>query len=110
MRRVMPAARQPDSTPLFAAAVQSFTPLSHSIKARTPRSRHLPEFQLPPASDDTAQAAEREQPEKESDKVLAVSAVARRRTRAKRLNSRSTANKQQTTKRWGTKCPISGSI
>jgi hypothetical protein len=68
---MMPAARQPDSTQSFAAALQSFTtalPQQHqSQDAPTPA---LAEFYSLLASGDTAQAAERKQPETESDQVF----------------------------------------
>jgi len=64
---MMPAARQPDKTQVFAAAVQSFT----TALARQHRSEGAPKpaqagFQSLLASDDTVQVAEREP----SDKVL----------------------------------------
>jgi hypothetical protein len=68
---MMPAARQPDSTQLFAAAVQSLTTaLSQQPQGEDAPTPALAEFYSLLASGDTAQAAEREQPEKESDKVL----------------------------------------
>jgi hypothetical protein len=68
---MMPAGRQPDRTQLFAAAVQSFTAaLSQQHQSEDTPTPALAEFQSLLASGDTAQAAEREQPEKESDKVL----------------------------------------
>jgi hypothetical protein len=68
---MMPAARQPDSTQLFAAAVQSFTTaLSQQNQSEDAPTPALAEFQSLLAAGDTVQAAEREQPEKESDKVL----------------------------------------
>ncbi len=68
---MLPAALQPDSTQFFAAAVQSFTTaLSQQYQSEDAPKPALAEFHSLLASDDTAQAAEREQPEKESDKVL----------------------------------------
>jgi hypothetical protein len=68
---MMPAARQPDSTRSFAAAVQSFTTaLSRQHQSEDAPTPALAEFYSLLASGDTAQAAEREQPEKESDKVF----------------------------------------
>src|SRR6266851_4043421 len=65
MRRVMPAARQPDSTQLFAAAVRSFTTaLSQQHQSEDAPKPAPAEFHSLLASGDTAQAAEREQPEK----------------------------------------------
>jgi hypothetical protein len=66
---MMPAARQPGSTQLFAAAVQS-TALSQPHQGEDAPKPAVAEFQSLLASGNTAQAAEREQPEKESDKVL----------------------------------------
>jgi hypothetical protein len=84
---------------LLAAAVQSFTTaLSQQYRSEDAPKPALGEFQSLPASGDTAQAAERAQPEKESDKsVSSFGSGATRRTRARRLNSRSAANnnKQQ---------------
>jgi hypothetical protein len=69
---MMPAARQPDNTQLFAAAVQSLTTaLSQQHQSDDAPTPALAEFYSLLASGDTAQAtAEREQPEQESDKVL----------------------------------------
>ena len=68
---MLPAALQPDSTQFFAAAVQSFTTaLSQQYQSEDAPKPALAEFHSLLASGDTAQAAEREQPEKESDKVL----------------------------------------
>src|SRR6266852_3800534 len=65
MRSVMPAARQLDSTQLFAAAVRSFTTaLSQQHQSEDAPKPAPAEFQSLLASGDTAQAAEREQPEK----------------------------------------------
>jgi hypothetical protein len=56
---------------LFAAAVQSFTTaLSQQHQSEDAPKPARAEFQSLLASGDTAQAAEREQPGKESDKVL----------------------------------------
>jgi hypothetical protein len=68
---MVPTARQPDGTQSFSGAVQSFT----TALSQHDQSEHAPkpalgEFQSLLASGNTAQAAEREQPEKESDKVL----------------------------------------
>jgi hypothetical protein len=68
---MMPAARQPDNTQVFAADVQSFaTALSRQHRSEAPPRPALAAFQSLLASDDTAQADEREQPEKQSDRVL----------------------------------------
>jgi hypothetical protein len=68
---MMPAARQPDNTQLFAAAVQSLTTaLSQQHQSEDAPTPALAEFYSLLASSDAAQAAEREQPEQESDKVL----------------------------------------
>ena len=68
---MMPAARQPDNTQLFAAAVQSLTTaLSQQHQSETPPTPALAAFYSLLASGDAAQAAEREQPEQESDKLL----------------------------------------
>jgi hypothetical protein len=68
---MMPIARQPDSTQLLATAVQSFTTaLSQEHQSEDAATPALAEFQSLLASGDIAQAAEREQPEKEPDKVL----------------------------------------
>jgi hypothetical protein len=68
---MMPAVRQPDSTQSFVAAVQSFTTtLSQQHQSEDAPRPALAEFYSLLASGDTAQAAEREQPEQESDKVL----------------------------------------
>src|SRR5260370_35620680 len=65
MRGVMPAARQPDSTQWFAAAVQSFTTaLSQQHQSEEAPKPAPAEFQSLLAAGDTAQAAERKQPEK----------------------------------------------
>jgi hypothetical protein len=68
---MMPTARQPDNTQLFAAAVQSLTTaLSQQHQSETPPTPALAAFYSLLASGDTAQAAERGQPEQESDKLL----------------------------------------
>jgi hypothetical protein len=68
---MMPAARQPDNTQVFAADVQSFaTALSQQHRSEDPPRPALAAFQSLLTSDDTAQADEREQPEKQSDRVL----------------------------------------
>jgi hypothetical protein len=68
---MMPTARQPNSTQLFAAAVQSLTTaLSQQHQSEDAPTPALAEFYSLLASGDTAQAAEREQPQKESDKLL----------------------------------------
>jgi hypothetical protein len=69
---MMPASRQPDAGSSFSATVQSFTnalgqqPAPVAEETRKPA---LAEFQSLLGSD-TAQAAEREQPDKQSDKTL----------------------------------------
>jgi hypothetical protein len=64
---MMPAARQPDNTQVFAAAMQSYTTaLSHRYRSEDAAKPALATFQSVLASDDTAQAGEREP----SDKVL----------------------------------------
>jgi Sec-independent protein translocase protein TatA len=69
---MMPASRQPDAGSSFSATVQSFTnalgqqPAPVTEETRKPA---LAEFQSLLGSD-TAQAAEREQPDKQSDKTL----------------------------------------
>jgi hypothetical protein len=68
---MMPAARQPDNTQLFAAAVESLTTaLSQQDQSEGAPTPAIAEFYSLLASGDTAQAAEREQPERESDEVL----------------------------------------
>jgi hypothetical protein len=72
---MMPPARRPDSTQSFVAAVQSFTTaLSQQYQSEdTPKPALEPAlagFASLLASGDTGQAAEREQSETESDKVL----------------------------------------
>jgi hypothetical protein len=68
---MMPTARQPDNTQLFAAAVQSLTTaLSQQHQSETPPTPALAAFYSLLTSGDTAQAAERGQPEQESDKLL----------------------------------------
>ena len=68
---MMPAARQPDSTQSFAAAVRSFTTaLSQQHQNEDAPTPALAEFYSLLASGDTAQAAERGRPEQESDKLL----------------------------------------
>jgi hypothetical protein len=64
---LMPGARQPDNTQVFAAAMQSFTALSQQHRSEHAPRPALAGFQSLLASDDTAQA---ERPENESDKVL----------------------------------------
>jgi hypothetical protein len=70
---MMPASRQADPAASFSATVQSFTsalaqqPPQQSDDARKPA---LAEFQSLLAPTDSAQAAEREQPDKQSDKTL----------------------------------------
>jgi Sec-independent protein translocase protein TatA len=69
---MMPASRQPDAGSSFSATVQSFTnalgqqPAPIAEETRKPA---LAEFQSLLGSD-TAQAAEREQPDRQSDKTL----------------------------------------
>jgi hypothetical protein len=68
---MMPAARQPDSTPFFAAAAPSFTTaLAQRHQSEDSPTPALAAFWPLPASGDTARAAEREPPKKQSDKVL----------------------------------------
>jgi hypothetical protein len=68
---MMPAAWQRDTTPLFTAAVQPFTTaLSRQHQSEAAPKPALAEFQSLLASGGTAQAAEREQPEKDADKLL----------------------------------------
>jgi hypothetical protein len=62
---MMPAARQPDNTQVFAAAVQSYT-MTLSQRHRSEDAAKPATFQSVLASDDTVQASEREP----SDKVL----------------------------------------
>jgi len=70
---MMPASRQADPAASFSATVQSFTsalaqqPQQQSDDARKPA---LAEFQSLLVPTDSAQAAEREQPDKQSDKTL----------------------------------------
>jgi hypothetical protein len=71
---MMPASRQADPAASFSATVQSFTsalaqqpPQQQIDEARKPA---LAEFQSLLAPTDSAQAAEREQPDKQSDKTL----------------------------------------
>jgi hypothetical protein len=71
---MMPASRQADPATSFSATVQSFTsalaqqpPQQQIDDARKPA---LAEFQSLLATTDSAQAAEREQPDKQSDKTL----------------------------------------
>lgn len=68
---LIPTSRQPNSTRLLAAAAQPFTaaPAQQHQSEGAPKPA-LTEFRSLLASGDTAQAAERKQPEKESDKVL----------------------------------------
>lgn len=64
---MMPAARQPDNTQVFAAAVQSYTTaLAQQHRSEDTAKPAFATFQSVLASDDTAQAGEREP----SDKVL----------------------------------------
>ena len=64
---MMPAARQPDNTQVFAAAMQSYTTaLSHRYRSEDAAKPALATFQSVLASDDTAQAGEPEP----SDMVL----------------------------------------
>jgi hypothetical protein len=68
---MVPTARQPDGTQSFSAGVQSFTTaVSQHDQSESAPKPALSEFRSLLASGNTAQAAEREQPEKESDKVL----------------------------------------
>jgi hypothetical protein len=67
---MMPAARQPDNTQVFAAAVQSITARSQQHRSADVQRPALASFQSLLASDDTSQAAGRVQPEKRSDRVL----------------------------------------
>jgi len=68
---MMPPARQPDGTQPFAAAVRPFTTaLSQQHQSEDVPKPALAGFQSLLASGDAAHAAEREQSEKESDKVL----------------------------------------
>jgi hypothetical protein len=68
---MVPTARQPDSMQSFFAAGQSSTAaLSQHDQSEDVPKPALAEFRSLLASGDTAQAAERAQPEKESDKVL----------------------------------------
>jgi hypothetical protein len=64
---MMPAARQPDSAQMFAAAVRSLPQRHQGEYAAKPA---LAGFQALLASGDTPPAAERAQPEKQSDDVL----------------------------------------
>ncbi|HXQ05581.1 MAG TPA: hypothetical protein VN831_12630 [Bradyrhizobium sp.] len=71
MRRVMPAARQPDSTQLFAAAVQSFTTALSQQRQSEDAPKPAPaEFQSLLASGDTHKPPNASNRKKESDKVL----------------------------------------
>jgi hypothetical protein len=64
---MMPAARRPDNTQVFAAAMRSYTTaLSQRHRSEDAAKPALATFQSVLASDDTAQAGEREP----SDKVL----------------------------------------
>jgi hypothetical protein len=63
---MMPAARQPDNTQVFAAALQSFTALSQQHQSEDASKPLLAGFQSLLPSDGTVQVAEREP----SDKVL----------------------------------------
>ncbi len=68
---MIPAARQPDSGQSFSAAVQSFTTaLSQQHPTEEAPKPALAEFQSLLAASDSAQAAEREQSDKQSDKTL----------------------------------------
>jgi hypothetical protein len=67
---MMPAARQPDNTQVFAAAVQLFTARSQQHRSGDAPKPALAAFQSLLASDDTAPAAGREQPAYQSDRVL----------------------------------------
>jgi hypothetical protein len=65
---MMPAARQPDNTQVFAAAVQSITARSQQHRSADAPRPALAAFQPLLASDDSSQAAGREQ--RQSDRVL----------------------------------------
>jgi hypothetical protein len=67
---MMPAARQPDNTQVFAAAVQSFTTRSQQHRSGDAPRPALAAFQSLLASDDTAPTAGREQSAYQSDRVL----------------------------------------
>jgi hypothetical protein len=72
---VMMPARQQDNTASFATTVQSFTTAlsqqpSQPLPAEDAKKPALAEFQSLLAASDTAQAAEREQTDKQSDKLL----------------------------------------
>jgi hypothetical protein len=68
---MLPAARQPNSTQLFAAAMRSFkTAFPRQHQGADAPAPALAGFQPLLASGDTAQAAERGQPEKASIRVL----------------------------------------
>jgi hypothetical protein len=72
---VMMPARQQDNAGSFAATVQSFTTAlsqqpSQQLPAEEPKKPALAEFQSLLSASDTAQAAEREQNDKQSDKLL----------------------------------------
>jgi hypothetical protein len=67
---MMPAARQPDNTQVFAAAMQSFTARSQQHRSGDAPRPALAAFQSLLASDDTAPTAGREQSAYQSDRVL----------------------------------------